>query len=51
MRCVNDGILLKEFCELDLPNIENRQERNKNNNKLLIHELISKYYLYIKFKS
>ncbi|CAD8079091.1 unnamed protein product [Paramecium sonneborni] len=50
-RCVNDGILLSQFCELDLPNIENRSERNKNNNNLLIHELISKYYLYIKFKS
>ncbi|CAD8160591.1 unnamed protein product [Paramecium pentaurelia] len=50
-RCVNDGILLKEFCELDLPNIENRSEINRNNNKLLINELISKYYNYIKFKS
>ncbi|CAK71842.1 unnamed protein product (macronuclear) [Paramecium tetraurelia] len=51
MRCVNDGILLKEFCELDLPNIENWFEKDSNNNKLLIHELISKYYNYIKFKS
>lgn len=51
MRCVNDGILLKEFCELDLPYIENICVINRNNNKLLINELISKYYNYIKFKS
>lgn len=51
MRCVNDGILLKEICELNLPNIDNRKEINQDNIKLLIHEFISKYYYYIKFKS
>ncbi|CAD8133370.1 unnamed protein product [Paramecium pentaurelia] len=49
-RCVSDRILLKEFYELDLPLVECRQERDIKNKQLLINELISKYYHYIKFK-
>ncbi|CAK80001.1 unnamed protein product (macronuclear) [Paramecium tetraurelia] len=40
-----------QFQELDLPLVECRQERDIKNKQLLINELISKYYHYIKFKA